>query len=124
MAAAAASLELRGSRRWEHPAPDMSTLLVALGLALLGCAAAEPRQRASRLLVETVGEQGQVSVAWSLPSSDSQSPDLPLDEPPLVSPPSFLALLLFSPPSPTSRRLHRTMGEVARLQGGLPPPIG
>ncbi|PRW44351.1 purple acid phosphatase 23 isoform X1 [Chlorella sorokiniana] len=36
------------------------------------------------LLVETVGEQGQVSVAWNLPASQSQSPDMPLNEPPLV----------------------------------------
>lgn len=53
-------------------------------LALLGCAAAEPRRARARLLIETVGEQGQVSVAWSLPASQSQSPDLPLDATQLV----------------------------------------
>jgi len=51
-------------------------LLLAL---LFACA------QARQLLVVTTSEQGQISVNWELPVTLASSPDLPLDEPPLVS---------------------------------------
>lgn len=99
--------------------PGMHAPLVVL-LALLGCAAAaEPR---ARLLVETVGEQGQVSVAWNLSNNQSESPDLPLDKPPLVR--CFLCARAVQGALPCLPPLHIEF--VRSLQGSaaaVPSPV-
>lgn len=57
----------------------------ALMLLVFGSAfAARASKLQPRLLVET-SDSGQTSVAWNLPDGYSASPDMPMDEPPLVS---------------------------------------
>lgn len=59
----------------------LPALLLAFAALLAPCTARE-------LLVVTYGDAGQTSLSWAeglLPDSEKGSPDLPMDEPPLVS---------------------------------------